>query len=224
MGAAPRVFVVVVLAAVLGWAGFEAVRYGVTGTAASNGARELDRAGHLAGMPVAASWWLADLTRAAAEAPKDPVLHELLALAIVRGGSEVGDLGEAGRQLRAAIEARAGSPYAWASLVEVKYRIGDTGAAFEKALLNAAKLGPHEPEVQRVVADYGLAVMDEVAPETRSAIERTVAAGMKRNAPEILQIAARRGRLVVACRHLDGVPRPAASKWTQLCQSMEATS
>jgi hypothetical protein len=224
MGAAPRVFVVALLAAVLGWAGFEAVRYGVTGTAAGNGARELDRAGRLAGMQVAGSWWLADLARAAAEVPKDPMLHELLALAIVRGGTEVGELGEAERQLKAAIESRAGSPYAWASLVEVKYRIGETGAAFEKALVNAASLGPHEPEVQRTVADYGLAVMDEVGPATRAAIERAVAAGMKRNAPEILQIAARRDRLVVACRHLDGVPRPAASKWTQLCQSMEATS
>lgn len=224
MGAAPRVFVVVVLVAVLCWAGFEAVRYGVTGTASGNGARELDRAGHLAGMPIAGSWWLADLTRAAAEAPKDPTLHELLALAIVRGGSEVGELGEAERQLRVAIDARAGSPYAWANLVEVKYRMGDTGAAFERALVNAASLGPHEPEVQRVVADYGLAVLEEVAPATRTVIERTVAAAMKRNAPETLQIAARRGRLVVACRHLDGIPRPAASKWTQLCQSMEATS
>jgi hypothetical protein len=212
-----------VLVAVLGWVGFEAIRYGVAGTAAVNGVRELDRAGRLAGMPVADTWWLADVKRAAAEMPKDPMLHELLALAIVRGGTQVGELPEAERHVDAAIGSRAGSAYAWASLVEVKYRIGDTGAAFEKALLNASSLGPHEPEVQRVVADYGLAVMDEVGPATRAAIERTVAAGMKRNAPEILQIAARRGRLGVACRHLDGVPRPAGSRWIQLCQSMEAT-
>ena len=223
MGAAPRMFVVVVLLAVLGWTGFQAVRYGVAGTAGVTGVRELDRAGRLASMPVAGTWWLADLVRAAAEVPKDPLLRELLALAIVRGGNEVGELSEAERHLAAAIALRPGSPYAWASLVEVKYRIGDTGAAFEKALVNAARLGPYEPEVQRVVTDYGLAVLDEVGPATRAAIERTVAAAMKRNAPEILQIAARRGRLGVACRHLDGIPRPAASKWTQPCQSMEAT-
>jgi hypothetical protein len=224
MGSAPRVFAVVVAVAALSWMGFEAIRLGVVGTAAGNGARELGRPGGLAGMPVADAWWLADLRRAAADMPKDSMLHELLALAIVRGGPEVGELSEAERQLKAAIETRAGSPYAWASLVEVKYRIGDTGAAFEKALVNASSLGPHEPEVQRVVADYGLAVMDEVGAATRAAIERTVAAGMKRNAPEILQIAARRGRLGVACRHFDGVPRPADPKWSKLCQSMEATS
>jgi hypothetical protein len=90
--------------------------------------------------------------------------------------------------------------------------------------VNAVKLAPYEPEVQRDVVNYGLAVVDEVKPETRAAIERALAVGMKRNAPEMLQISARRGRLGAACRHLDGVPRPAASKWTQLCQSMEATS
>jgi len=84
--------------------------------------------------------------------------------------------------------------------------------------------GTSAAEVQQIVSDLGLAVLDEVTPATRAVIERMVAAGMKRNAPEILQIAARRGRLDAACPHLGGVPRPAASKWTQLCQSMEATS
>ena len=143
---------------------------------------------------------------------------------ITRNSNEPSDFEEAQRQLVAAIEARPGSPYTWANLAVMKYRLGDTGPAFEKSLLNAANLGPYEPEVQQIVADLGLAVYDEVAPATRAAVERMVAAGMKRNAAEILQIAARRGRLDTACRHLDGVPRPAVSKWTQLCESMEATS
>ena len=120
--------------------------------------------------------------------------------------------------------ARPGSGYTWANLAAVKYRLGETDGVFETALVNAVKLAPYEPEVQRDVVNYGLAVMDEVKPETRAAIERALGAGMKRNAPEILQISARRGKLGAACRHLDGVPRPAASKWTQLCESMEATS
>jgi hypothetical protein len=89
--------------------------------------------------------------------------------------------------------------------------------------VNASNLGPYEPEVQQMVSDLGLAMYDEVSPATRAAIERMVGAGMKRNAAEILQIASRRGRLGAACRHLDGEPRPAASKSTQICQSMEAT-
>src|SRR5207244_3928701 len=133
-------------------------------------------------------------------------------------------LGRAQRELVAALEARPGSGYTWAILAEVKYRMGDTGSQFEKAIVNAVALAPYEPEVQRTVADYGLAVIDEMGAPARAAIERAVTAGMKRGAAETLQIAARRGKLGVACRHLDGVPRPAGSKWMQLCQSMEATS
>jgi hypothetical protein len=51
-----------------------------------------------------------------------------------------------------------------------------------------------------------------------------VAAGMKRNPLEMLQIAERRGRLAVACRHFAGSPRLSLPKWFQLCQSTEVTS
>jgi hypothetical protein len=137
--------------------------------------------------------------------------------------NDPGQLMVARELLREAIEQRPGSGYTWANLAAVKYRLGETDEIFQAALVNATKLGPHEAEVQRSVVDYGLAVFDEVKPETRAAIARALADGMKRNAPELLQISARRGRLGAACRHLDGVPRPAAPKWTKLCESMEAT-
>lgn len=223
MGGAPRVMVAAAGLAVLGWMGYEAVSYGVSGTAAVNGVRELEKMSKLRG-GIVAPWWRDDLARAAALVPDDPFVREALALVITRNSNEPSELEEAQRHLVAAIEARPGSPYTWANLAVMKYRLGDTGPAFEKTLVNAASLGPYEPEVQQIVSDLGLAVYDEVAPATRAVIERMLAAGMKRNAAEILQIATRRGRLGEACRHLDGVPRPAASKWTQLCQSMEATS
>ena len=224
MGATLRLLAVAPLMAVVGFASYQAVRYGVSGTASGNAMRELSHVARADGVTGAGSWWEGDLNRAAREVPMDPALRELQAVATMRDTSEPASLGEAQRNLVAAIEARPGSGYTWANLAEVKYKLGDTGPAFEKALVNAVALAPFEPEVQRTVVNYGLAVMNEVAPATRAAIERAVAAGMKRNAPETLQIAARRGRLDAACRHLDGVPRPAASKWTQLCQSMEATS
>ena len=223
MDTAPRLLAVAAGLAVLAFASYEAVRYGVTGMAVGNASRELSQPVR-EGVPIAGTWWDADLNRAAREVPNDPAVRELQAFVIVRSSREAPDLMRAQRDLAAALEARPGSGYTWASLADVMYRLGDTGPAFEKALVNAMNLGPYEPEVQRTVANYGLAVFDEVAPPARAAIERAVASGMKRNAAETLQIATRRGRLGVACRHLDDVPRPAASKWTQLCQSMEATS
>jgi hypothetical protein len=223
MERAPRLLVVTVAVAVLAWMGYEAVRYGVSGIASANGRRELEEMSKVRGGSVA-PWWRDDLARAAAHVPDDPFVRETLALVITRNSNEPSDFEEAQRHLVAAIAARPGSPYTWANLAVVKYRLGDTGPAFEKVLVNASNLGPYEPEVQQIVSDLGLAMYDEVSPATRSAIERMVAAGMKRNAAEILQIASRRGRLDTACRHLDGEPRPAASKWTQLCHSMEATS
>lgn len=223
MTTAGRLLSVVGIVALLGFAAFEAVRYGVAGMAAESAIRALLRPAQ-PGVSLADTWWHRDVVRTARELPDDPTLRELQALVILRSSRNAEDLLAAQRELAAAIQARPGSGYTWASLAEVKYRLGETGPGFENALANAIALAPYEPEVQRTVADFGLAVIDEVQPSTQAAIERAVVAGMKRNAPEMLQIATRRGRLGVACRHLDGVPRPTASKWTQLCQSMEATS
>ena len=76
---------------------------------------------------------------------------------------------------------------------------------------------------KRDVALYGLAVWEEVAPETRDAIDHMMTNGMRRDPAQMLQIAQRRGRLDVACRHSPGLQRQTDSKWVQLCQSMEAT-
>jgi hypothetical protein len=208
---------------VLGSLSYVAVSYGVAGSASLNAARELDRSSR-SPSAVSGQGWRDDLRRAVMAVPKDPTANELLAIVMVSDTNHPDHL-KAGREyLIRALAQRPGSGYTWASLAAVKYQLGETDAAFETAMVNAMQLAPYEPEVQRDVVNYGLAVMDEVRPGTLAAIEHALAVGMKRNAAEILQISARRGRLGAACRHLDGVPRPAASKWTQLCQSMEATS
>ncbi len=118
-----------------------------------------------------------------------------------------------------AVTLRPTSPYAWAAIVRAKYAKGDTGPTFEAAVRRAAQLGPAEPEVQHTVADYGLAVWDEVAPETRRAVEAMVTGAMKRDPSEILQVAERRGRLAVACRHLVDVPRRADDSWRNFAEA-----
>jgi hypothetical protein len=157
------------------------------------------------------------------ETSNDPNANEEMAVLALRT-NDPADVSKAERHLVASIQSRPGSGYTWANLLVVKYRQDEIGPTFEKAVVNSMALAPFEPEVQRAVADFGLAVLNDVTPQTRLTIERAVAAGMKRNAPEILQIAARRGRLDAACPHLQATSNPAASKWTQLCQSMEATS
>jgi hypothetical protein len=218
-----RLFVVGAGVLMLGSLSYFAVNYGIAGDAAVSAAGQLGRMNRSSDV-ASAGWGKDALRRAVAEVPGDPTANEVLAIGLMRDTNDLGQLTEARERFVSAIERRPGSGYTWASLAAVKYRLGETDDAFETAMVNAMRLAPYEPEVQRDVVDYGLAVMDEVKPETRAAIDRALAVGMKRNAPEILQISARRGKLGAACRHLDGVPRPAESKWTQLCQSMEATS
>ena len=124
--------------------------------------------------------------------------------------------------LSRALALRPGSPYTWANLAEAQYRRGEPGRNLELALGRAVQLGPAEPGVQRLVADYGLAVWDEVTPQTRAAIDRMLAAGTRRNPLEMLQISERRGRLDTACRHLVGQRTP-DPRWTKLCPDREIT-
>jgi hypothetical protein len=177
-------------------------------------------------------WSREQLVAAAQRSPADPNVHELLGLLGARGFDVSGAtgrsnpeiLGEAAAQYREALMLRPSSPYTWVNLAALQYRLGNTGSEFETALVRAIQTGPYEPEVQAMVANFGLAVWNEVAAPTRTAIEQAVASGMKRNPREFLQIGERRGRLGVPCRHLPAPPGLADPKWSQLCQSMEAIS
>jgi Tfp pilus assembly protein PilF len=169
------------------------------------------------------NWVRSDLERAVSMA-KDPTSHELLG-ALLAMRSERSDLNSMARKhFIEALTTRPTSGNAWANLGDLYYRQGMTGAAFEAALRSAAEFGPSEPQVQRAVGNLGLAVYDEVTADTKSAIERMVRAGLRRNPSEMLQISVRRGRLDVACRHTQGIQSGAHQQWLQLCQSREATS
>ena len=156
------------------------------------------------------------------QAPKSPAANELIGVIEARRlGPDA--IQSARESFSRALAARPTSPYTWARLAEVMYRMGETGAHFEAALVKAAQFGPHEAEVQQTVAFYGLAVWDEALPKVRAAVDASVRAGIRRKPLEMLQIAARRGRLSVACRHLAGSLRQSAPKSIQFCPSMEAT-
>ncbi len=164
------------------------------------------------------------LTQAQSSAPRDPAIHELLGLIDARTSNGQENLARAALEFTRAIQLRPTSPQTWSDLAAVDYRLGDTGPRFEAAIAHAAELGKFEPDVQAIVANYGLATWSEVGPKTRASVEATIAAAAKRNPLEMLQIAERRGRLDLVCRHLAGPTRQTEPKWSQLCQSMEATS
>lgn len=226
MAPAVRAALVVPALVLLAWLGAEAIRVGSADAVVYDAAREMatwSASGARPGVQTAA-WIAADLERAGASVPADPNIEELLGALAMRRIDRPEFPDEALVHLRRAVELRPTSPYTWAAIVEAQYRKGDTGKTFEAALRRAAELGPAEPEVQRTVADFGLAVWADEAPETLQAVEAMVTGAMKRDAGEILQIADRRGRLAIACRHLADAPRRVDSEWYLLCRSREATS
>lgn len=170
--------------------------------------------------------WLslrAKLLEAQSLTPRNPGVLEGLGVLHERRAASRDMLLYARDYFARSLEVRPASPYAWANLAAVRYELGDTGAAFEGALVRAVELGPWEPEVQRVVADVGLAVLEEVQPATRAAIERAVGFAMRRDPVATLQVAERRGRLDVACRHVAGNRRVTDAKWNRLCEKKDTT-
>ncbi len=153
----------------------------------------------------------------------DPGTLELLGIlhSMRHTGAEYGQAAVV--YFRQALAVRPSSPYTWANLAEVSYMQGRPASEIESVLSVAAFLGPSEPEIQRIVTDYGLALWDESTPAFQQTVERMLDAGLRRNPLEMLQISERRGRLAFACRHLVGNTRAPDPKWYQLCQSTEAT-
>jgi hypothetical protein len=215
MSPAARWSLAIALVASFVWAGAVAVTAGMTGTVGWYGNQYLQSGGPRRDPDAAARHW-AQVKEAARKAPADPWLQELSALLELRvNGKSSRDTREG---LERALELRPSSASTWANLAADRYRSGDTAHQFVAAVEHAAELGPYEPEVQAMVAFYGLAVWNELNDSARRAVDSMVGAGMKRNPMEMLQISQRRGRLDVACRHLDGIPRQTDPKWLRLCK------
>ena len=169
--------------------------------------------------------WMAvrdDLEQAVLLSRSDPAPPELLGvLHLSRGVST--DFAEISLEyLRRALVMRPSSPYTWASLAEARYRMGMTQAPFETVLLTAWRLGPAEPEVQRVTLDLGLALWEEGSPAFQATVRAAMAASMRRNPVETFEVAARRGRLDLACPLLGPDKRLAQTKWPQRCENVKS--
>lgn len=212
-----RWFTVLVVGAVLAWAGHAAWRASRASLDWIAAKRAVVTWG--SGVVEPAQWastWQG-LQRAVALEPENARIHELLGLVAARKFDDYAILEGATRHYLKSLSLRPISPITWANLAEARYLIGDTSRTFEVAVENAVRLGPSSPQTQRVVAHYGLAVIDEVRPSARKAIEAAVAAGMRRDPAEMIPIALRRGRLDVACRYLPESGKKVDPRWGRFC-------
>ena len=217
-----RLLVVVPALTVIAWMAVQVFGLAIAGSVMHDASQAMDLwSGAKPPTPEALAKLRDDLQRVTYASDAD--VEELLGLAYLRA-RRAEYLDEARVHLLNALRLRPGSPYTWANIVTVDYRIGRTGKEFENALVRAQELGPYERDVQRAEAFFGLAVWGEIGPKAQAAVERSVAAGMRRNPLEMLQIAQRRGRLAVTCRHFAGTPRLSDPKWSRICQSTEVSS
>jgi len=149
----------------------------------------------------------AALERAAALAPANPLyveelgrLLELRAAGMDRSDPAARSLLEQSRaQFRQAVAMRPGSPYAWASLALVKFRLNEMDYEFYGALERAARFGPWEPAVQLALADIGLASWMLLALPGKQQVLGALERGMLRQHKEIVRIAAIHRTLPVLC-------------------------
>ena len=103
-------------------------------------------------------------------------------------------------QYSSAVGKRPTSPYAWANIAWTKYHLGQVDADFYRALDNAIRLGPWEPEIQMVILEFGFALWEELPPDMRPKILAVARNGQHRQAEKILAIARKRGRLAEVCK------------------------
>ena len=110
-----------------------------------------------------------------------------------------GDLQQALESQRAALARRPGSPYTWSNIALLKARLAKPDAEFERALQNAALLGPWEPGVQSMLADAGFAQWGALAPPMQAVVRANAARALRWQDKNVIEIARRHGRLDVLC-------------------------
>lgn len=71
-------------------------------------------------------------------------------------------------EFRNAAHMRPASPITWTNIALVKYRLGTLDAEFYAAAQRAARLGPWEPGVQRVLGEFGVNAWSALSPRGRA--------------------------------------------------------
>lgn len=157
------------------------------------------------------------LLRAVHLDPRNPANYEHLArwyeraaLRIARG-HPVGAayLRQALAYARQSLVARPGSPYTWMNLAIIKSHLGEFDEELHRAVVNAARLGPWEPEVQLGAA--ALALTGRLSPEAHAKALTLMGNALKRYRRELVEQARRSGRWDIFCS-VPGAPGAAPER------------
>lgn len=114
---------------------------------------------------------------------------------------------------RRALARRPGSPYTWSNVALLKSRLGEADGEFERALRNAAMLGPWEPDVQIALADASFGRWNTLSPEAREAMRASAGRALTGPDARLFEVARRAGRLDLVC----SLPGVARSKHAAAC-------
>jgi len=171
----------------------------------------------------AAEWTRARESLRAAQAldPRQPAyLEDLARLYEQRArGLPAGDrlareyLREALDLQRQALARRPGSPYTWSNVALLKARLAQADGEFERALRNAARLGPWEPDVQIALAEASFGQWRSLSPETREAMRANAERALRGQDARLFDVAHRTGRMDLVC----GLPGAARSPRAAAC-------
>jgi hypothetical protein len=104
--------------------------------------------------------------------PRQPVVRAFLARAL--------------EEFRTAARMRPASPTAWADIALVKFRLGALDSEFYAAAERAARLGPWEPGVQRVLAEFGLSGWNVLSPQGKALAVAAAERGLEMQ-PRVLE-------------------------------------
>lgn len=142
-------------------------------------------------------------------APQDPALWESLGFAYDIGArSFVPNGGRGGWSVysefalihfRQAAALRPTSPYSWAGVAVMKYRLNQIDEEFRQAFSSAMRLGPWEPGLQLITSDLGLALWNSLDPLLRDEVRESWRRTAVRQADQLARLALTHGRTGVLC-------------------------
>ncbi len=102
-------------------------------------------------------------------------------------------------RFRQALLQRPTSPFLWANLALTKLYLNEIDDELLTALRNADALGPWEPTVQQTTLFVGLALWQDLDPDLRQALVRTIERGALRNAQKMFEIVKSYARFDLIC-------------------------
>jgi len=127
-------------------------------------------------------------------------VHEMKAIRLERSDPQRREeLRQALEQFRAAARMRPASPYVWAAIATVKYRLDEMDFEFYGALQRAERYGRWEPAIQLELADVGLAGWLLLPAQAKILTLDAVARAMPKQGKEVKRLAQSHGTLERVC-------------------------